>query len=734
MAKSKKFLSALISLAMSASVLSAAVPASAARSVTDVLNADNDGLSVWVKAETGVNNGVWEDQSGKGNDLIAQGYNTNPEVVEDAINGHSAIKLRQYYGDNNEMYDNTFFTTQYDEMYTGDSTVFIVAQLNSHEDYLGLYSTGDGVTPRQPGSYENMIMNYGKLETYYRDASGNEASRDRACEATDDTIPEDAYMNYSYTIANDGTNVSQIYRYTDSWGDYRNGTVNHGTVEENAYMNHYGFVLGNRDNYQYDWGTPDMDVAEVIVVLDTMSDEDINLVRDYLDEKYFGSGYDPFAPVDYSVQELPDQNDPTTNEMPLEADDPRLALWVDGDSYDAETNTWVDMSASGNDMNVYGNITARTAEELNNSTVLHFPGTSGSTAAVKLPEIYDGSSMIYFVYKPYKVDDSEAPADYSLGYKGIFTSDYVPADGNPLLGRCSGIDVRHGADGVEIGIQSASSGLALNYTSPQSYNEVTQVLAWNAGQTNTESGSSYLGYTKGFIDFELETVVEENQTIMNFDVKDAEGSLPNSNTDADESARGLNRQSTVQWDTSGGAAKANMHYGYTIGSRWDNNGSGLLMDVAEMIVIHGTLTAQEKAEISEYLNQKYYSDGEIEVPEKFLAKDMTLNYTKADGQPATNGVSEAAAVVFKGTVTNQYRPDDTDASIVAALYSNGRLYDVEIARVTGISEAGASVETGSLNLPEDKSNLEIKIMGLADTATGNSNPVMDYVYADISVN
>lgn len=722
MAKTKKTLALLLSAAMTLSVFPMGLNASAETDVTKILNSENSALALWVKADDGIQNGVWKDNSGKGNDLQAQ-LNTNPIILDGDVKGHSAIKLR------NEIGDGTYFTTKYDTEYTGDSTVFMVTKIHAYEDYKGLYSTGDGITQHTPETYENMLMSYGKTESYYYNDASAEQNKDRSSQAMDRTIPLDTYMNYTYRITQDGSSVKAKYMYTNSEGVEQAEEWGRGDTVNNAFLKHTGFVLGNRDKFE-EFGVPDMDVAEVIVVLGTMTDEDITTVRNYLNTKYYGSGYDPFAPDDYSTQVLPDQNDPAENTMPL-ANDERVALWVDGESFDKEAATWYDKSVNENNMQIAGNIDSRVSEEMNDHTVVHFPGDSTSAASVKLPQVYQGSSMIYFVYKPYKVDDPEAPDSYNYSYKGIFTTDYLPRTGE-LLGRCGGIDIRHGGDGVEIGFQSAGKSQGLGETPDVSYSPVEKSFIWNAGQTNTAAGSSYLGYTRGFLDFEVETVVGSESTSINIDFKDAEGSVPNINTDT-EDKRGINRTATTTWSTTSGEAKADMHYGYTIGNRWDQNGTGLLMDVAEMIVIHGTLTEQEKSEISEYLNKKYFSKEETpQVSDILLAKNMSLNYKKADGSDATNGVSEAATMDVKGTLTNKYRPNDTDAIAIAAVYEGDMLYDVKLVDVTGISADGASFTIEGVNLPDDKSDVDVKIMAWSD-AENSCVPVMDYVYANISV-
>ncbi|MBP3361221.1 MAG: hypothetical protein J6N52_10235 [Clostridia bacterium] len=729
MAKTKKMLAALLSAAMSLSVFPAGLSASAESDVTSILSAENPALAVWVKAQDGVKNGVWKNNGNRGDLKVAAASDKQtPEIDEEAINGYPAVKLRDSIG------DATFYTLKYEEEYIGDSTVFMVTRLNQMEDYKGLYSTGDGVTRKTYGTYENQLWRWGKSDTYCYNTDGGEANRDRASSSDNDTYPTGQFMNYSYRVRQDGDKVKAKYQYVDANNANQSGEWDRGNVADNAFLKHTGFVLGARDDYDTSsWSTPYMDVAEVIVVLGTMSDDDVTAVRNYLDTKYYGSGYDPFAPLDYSTQKLPDQVDP--NEMPL-ANDSRIALWIDGDSFDAAAAKWYDKSAAGNDMDIEGNISARVSDELNGKKVVHFPGDNQSAASVKLPEIYRGSSMIYFVYKPYKVNSAEAPDGYNYSYKGVYTTDYLPRHGSQL-GRCGGIDVRHGSDGVELGFQSATKGQSLGDTPDVAYtNEANGVFAWNPGRTDVSNGgSSYYGYTRGFLDFELETLVGSDSTTMNIDFKDGEGSIPNINT-GEEDKRGLNKNPKVSWDTTGDKAKADIHYGYTIGNRWDTNGTALLMDVAEMIVVQGELTAKEKNSISEYLKNKYYTaSGSVSVPELFMAKDMTLHYINADGEAATNGVSEAVLMNVKGTLTNKYRDFDSNATAIAAVYENGALYALNMVDVTGISAAGGKFEINNLMLPADKSNLTVKIMAwsnMSDMSNGYV-PEMNAVTANISV-
>ena len=626
--------------------------------------AERASLALWVKADDYNGGAAWADSSINGNNLELVGTASKLDSVAE-LNGRPAVDLG----------GTGMFRTAFATPYTGGSTIFMVMKPEV-ADGRGTFTSANGLV----GAEENLIslrmMSSGKMEVHSYDSGGGFTNTDRACEPVDTTIRGDKYLNYTYRMSESGWGK---YWYNNGYVSMAADTVSELLSQEfplvgdnnpnGRFLQHDGVVIGS-ENYYSD--KSDMQVAEVLVFHERLTDDEVVDIRAYLSRKYFEE------PIDADPE---NSNDPILGSL---SEDPALNLWLkastgligkpDGDFY------WGDQSGKGNDMKLKGSVQPlRGIGGLNGRTVFNLGGAGSFSTKYAIPHL--GDSTIFMVMKP----------DLEYYYKVFSTGDGItPIQNNILetqmLAKMESYSYFNPAnESSRIGIDRACD--AANGTIRDNYMSYTYRVSKNVNESSVYTGTetSYW-YNNGYTD------TEDPQFLSG----------------------GFARDMTGQ----GSPDLLLQHNGFVIGSGGDLNNSSN-MQVAEVLVFLRKLDNSEVEAVRSYLNQKYFG------AEAGAGIDQIIPSFYDDESGPVNG----GKIKFTGSLRNYFETTSISASnFVAAIYEDNRLVGVKVLNIPAINAlSDTPVDTGYIDLPDTiTGEISVKLM-LLDSVDTTLKPIAKYI-------
>jgi len=610
----------------------------------------------------------WRDYSGNGNHM--KPMYAIPTYEKNAINGKSALRIHKGVGDS--------LGVKFAEPFTGSGTFFIVANIHQpagNDTYDAVFSTNSPDMPKRQHTFEGYALGGIIQGASFRADGGDDGKealwRKRNAEDTAFIYPWDTFQILSFRgteITDNGAwagTTIETFLDTNRIAIWQGSPT--GRARDGYRFNQYnGFTIGNRWSMDSN-GSSNLDVAEIMVFRKALTDEEMEIVNRYLHEKYFGNGSDPFdntSDPGTEIKEIPDGG--------------RLALWVDGASADILSKKWNDKSPKKNHLVFYGTPSIKT-NAINGKPAVILDGNK-TYATCSLLQNYVGSTEIFMVLniKPESSEDNVSHA-----YKGLFsTSPFI--NGNDQANRNNGIFVQF--TGEPIG-----SRKELRLRS----NNAFQTIVWWSDHPQLSGQFN-----------KLQLQIQDNSgsgtpSKINFDISGMLGLIVNN----------------ADWSKNQGES-LNTHSGYTIGAAWDE-GAAINAEIAEVIIYQGELTEAERAQVNEYLNNKYYT---------LKTGDVVKTFLNAAGEVVDSAVA-GGKIKLNGNIVTDSPTKETlkDGQLIAAIYDkDGALTSVDVVNVqsSGIKKgkgyAGTNevetvlrerctFETDYMNLPDDLSNTSIKL-------------------------